>query len=92
MLTRHFWQQWSSEYLTTLQKFGKWHSPSRDLQVNDVVCLRGEPTTPTKWPLARITKIHPGHDGKVRVVTVRTEKGTYKRPIVKIVPLVFQDQ
>ena len=91
MLTRNFWQRWSSEYLTTLQKFSKWHIPSRDLQMNDVVWLRDEPSAPTKWPLARITEIHTGYDGKVRVVTVRTEKGTYKRPVIKIVPLVCQE-
>ena len=43
---------------------------------------------PIKWPLACVISIHPGQDGKVRVVTVRTPKDTYKRPVVKVVPLL----
>ena len=40
--------------------------------------------------LARIIQVHPGKDGKVRVVTVKTAKGIYRRPVIKMVPLVFQ--
>ena len=46
---------------------------------------------PTKWPLAKIIEVHPGKDGKVRVVTVKTAKGIYKRPVVKMVPLVLTE-
>ena len=46
---------------------------------------------PTRWPLARIVEIHPGKDGKVRVATVETAKGRYRRPIVKMVPLVHHE-
>ena len=57
MLTQHFWQRWPSEYLNTLQWFAKSHEESRNLQVNDVVCLSDEPVSPTKWPLARIMEV-----------------------------------
>ena len=40
--------------------------------------------TPLKWPLARVTSVFPGEDGLVRVVTIKTGKGTYKRPANKI--------
>ena len=46
---------------------------------------------PTKWPLAKIIEVHPGKDGKVRVVTVKTAKGIYRRPVVKMVPLVLAE-
>ena len=87
-LNRHWWTRWSKEYLKTLLKISKWHTPTRNIEVGDIVCLRDEPLAPTKWPLARVIEIHQGRDGKTRVVTVRTAKGVYKRPIVKIVPLV----
>ena len=90
-LVRHLWTRWSKEYLETLWKFHKWHTPSRDLQIGDIVCLRDEPLAPTKWPLARVVKTHPGNDGKVRVVTVSTTKGRYTRPITKVVPLVYHE-
>ena len=50
----------------------KMANPTRNLQVGDIVCLRDKPTSPTKWPIARVVEIHPGKDGRVRVVTVRT--------------------
>ena len=60
----------------------------RNLRVGDIVCLRDEPMVPMKWPLAHIVEVHPGGDGKVRVITVQTMKGIYKHPIVKVVPLI----
>ena len=45
---------------------------------------------PTKWPLARIIKVHPGEDGKVRIVTVRTSRGVYNRLVVKVVPFIHE--
>ena len=87
-LVNHFWKRWSNEYLSQLNKFTKWNTSSPNISVGDMVCLRQEPTVPTKWPLARVIKVYPGEDGKVRVVSVQTNKGMYNRPVVKIVPLV----
>ena len=39
-----------------------------NLQVGDVVCVHGEVTSLTKWPLAQIEEVHPGIDGKVRLL------------------------
>ena len=90
-LVRHFWQRWSTEYVSTLHRFAKWHQPSRNIQVGDVVVLHMENTFPTKWPLARVMEVHPGKDGLVRVVTVKTATGTYKRPVTKLAVLLPQN-
>lgn len=87
-LVHHFWSRWSKEYLVTLSRYTKWPSRMRNASVGDVVILRDETLFPTKWPLARIVAVHPGKDNLVRVITIRTEKGEYKRPITKIVLLV----
>ena len=87
-LIRHFWRRWSDEYLTSLNKFNKWHYPTRNFQVGDVVVLREDTLAPTKWPLARVTQVHCGRDGLVRVVTIKTPKGTYKRPVTKLALLL----
>lgn len=47
--------------------------------------LKESETMPLKWVLARITEVHPGLDRRIRAVTVRTEKGNYKRVVVNIV-------
>ena len=87
-LVRHFWQRWSSEYLTTLQKFAKWRRPSKNISVGDVVVLREDRMVPTRWPLARVVKVHTGHDGGVRVITLKTRDGTYTRPVIKVALLI----
>jgi len=48
-----------------------------------------ENTSPLSWRLVRLTAIHPGQDGAVRVNTLRTSSGTeLTRPSVKIRPLL----
>ena len=59
-LVRQFWSRWSSEYLSQVMKYSKWHSPTRNIQVNDLVCVREDSLVPTKWPLARVIAVHPG--------------------------------
>ena len=67
----------------------KWRFPSKAISVGDVVILCEDTIGPAQWPLARVVQTHPGKDGIVRVVTVRTGKGrTYTRPVVKIVNLL----
>ena len=87
-LVQHFWQRWSSEYLSQLLKFSKWHFPSRNFEVGDIVCLHEDGLVPTKWPLARVVAVYPGSDGLVRVVSVKTAKGMYKHPVTKVAFLV----
>ena len=86
-LVQHFWQRWSAEYLSQLQRFSKWAKPMRDLKVGDIVCMRDENMVPTRWPLTCVIEVHPGVDGRVRVVTICTSKGTYRRPVIKITRL-----
>ena len=46
-------------------------------------CCRTEPATRNRI-VRRIVSTHPGQDGMVRAVTVRTQYGEYKRPITKL--------
>ena len=39
-LVRHFWQRWSDEYLVSLRRYNKWQSPTRNVQVDDIVVLQ----------------------------------------------------
>lgn len=79
--------RWQSEYLSRLQQRPKWTKPSPNIQMNDLVLLKDTSHLPSTWPLARVTKVHPGNDGLVRVVTVRTSNSEFKRSITKICPL-----
>ncbi|XP_075155891.1 uncharacterized protein LOC142229231 [Haematobia irritans] len=54
---------------------------------SDLVVIKEENLPPNCWRLGRISKVHPGSDGKVRAVDIVTEKGYITRPITKIVIL-----
>ena len=92
-LLRHFWDRWSTEYLMALQRMNKWCTPAArtvpKISVGDVVVIRKDETIPGRWPLARVLETHPGKDGIVRVVTIKTSQGNiYTRPVVKVAVLL----
>lgn len=86
-MQQSFWRRWRDEYLSELQQKIKWFRNQPDININDLVLIREENSPATRWPLARILEKHPGSDGITRVVTVKTENNTMKRPITKISPL-----
>ena len=49
-----------------------------------LVLLKEDNLPPLIWSTGVIVDVHPGLDGLVRVVTVRTPKGVYKRPVTKL--------
>ncbi|GIY42573.1 hypothetical protein CEXT_404701 [Caerostris extrusa] len=66
----------------------KWSKGKADIKEGDLVLIKNPDNyCPLKWNLARIIKIHPGEDKVTRVVTLKDKNGTYKRPVVNIVPL-----
>lgn len=85
-LHTHFWKRWQCDYLQTLQRRTKWTHGQENIKVDTLVLIR-EPTTSLSWRLGRITQLHPGLDGVVRVATVQTANGLLKRPTVKLCPL-----
>ncbi|XP_071647547.1 uncharacterized protein [Temnothorax longispinosus] len=81
---QHFWAQWSAHYLQRQQAISKWHHPNNNIKVGSIVLLTDERSPPCKWPLARVTALHPGKDGLTRVVTLKTATTTLTRPSVKL--------
>ena len=80
------WKRWRDEYLHMFYQRAKW-SKSKHFETTDLgslVLIKDELTSPLNWPLGRIVELHPGRDGITRVASVRTLKGTFKRPLVKL--------
>lgn len=86
-IVQRFWKRWSVEYLHTLQQRRKWQQPKDNLRVNDMVLIIEDNLSPAKWALGRVSEVHPGNDGNVRVVTIRTKNSTLKRSVVKVARL-----
>ncbi|XP_043463977.1 uncharacterized protein LOC122499595 [Leptopilina heterotoma] len=83
-----FWNRWYKEYLNQLNIRCKWqHAGTDNPKVGTMVIIKKDNTPPLRWHLGRIIKIHPGDDSIVRVVTVRTTTGIYKRSVKRVVSL-----
>ncbi|XP_055590186.1 uncharacterized protein LOC129742320 [Uranotaenia lowii] len=86
------WKKWSQEYLSNLQNRNKWTEQRRNLTKGTLVVLKEDNLPPLSWALGRIEEVHPGADGIVRAVTVRTaNQGLFKRGICKICVLPIRD-
>ena len=91
----HFWRRWSREYLTQLQSRSKWQKQQDhpDALVGSLALIIEENVPPLTWKTGRITEIHPGDDGVVRVVTIKTVHGLTKRALRKVCVLpIVRDQ
>ncbi|XP_034951317.1 uncharacterized protein [Chelonus insularis] len=88
-MTQSFWTKWSREYLQRFQAIYKWNKLTPSLKPGNIVLIIDERYPPGKWPMGKIIQVHPGKDGLVRVVTLKTSTTTMTRPITKLCPLVI---
>lgn len=93
-LMQHFWRRWSVEYVCELQNRNKWKLKNQSsLHIGALVILQDDNLPPLKWKIARITDVHPGPDGVIRVVSVKTVSGNVtKRSVAKICVLPTHDE
>lgn len=91
-MMQQFWQRWSSDWLSHLQNRPKWHEVQPNLQVNDIVIIKDDRLKPSEWLVGRIIAVHPGTDKCVRVASVRTQHGIYKRSVSKLCRLPIPNE
>lgn len=82
-----FWNRWRMEYLSQLQGRLKRWKPAVPISVGRLVVIKEDNMPPSRWKMGRIQEVHPGADGVVRVVTLKTASGLSKRVVEKICPL-----
>ena len=84
VMTQHFWKRWLREYVPALTERRKWRNEARNVREGDLVLVVDEKSPRGCWPLARVLRVFPGDDGRVRAAEVRTRSGVYTRPAVKL--------
>lgn len=93
-LKQQFWKQWQNEYLHEMNIRSKWKKMTADqIKLGAIVILREDNLPPLCWVLGRIVEVHPGNDGIVRVVSVRTKSGIFKRNLksVSLLPVKIEE-
>lgn len=88
---QEIWSRWSTEYIPCLQQRIKWRTSANNLKPNNLVLIVDDNRPPLQWCLGRVVEVHSGSDGHVRVATVRTSTGIYRRAIAKLCLLPNQD-
>ena len=87
-MKKDFWNSWTKDYLHQLQQRYKWKQAHENAKIGTVILVKDDNVKPSKWPLAKITEVHPGNDGVVRVVTIKKSTGAeQKRSIHTLIPL-----
>lgn len=89
-LVQSFWKRWRLEYLHGLQIREKWNTSTVPIALGTVVVIITDNVPPLSWPLGIVHALHPSKDGTIRVASVRTAKGTFLRPVVRLCPLPNQ--
>ena len=64
--------------------FQKWFKTMPNASEGQIVLISDEKLKRSQWKLGRIVKVHPGRDGLVRSVTLKTNKGELRRPVQKL--------
>ena len=83
-LSDKYWKLWTRSYISNLQKRTKWQRDHTNFKVGDLVLVVDELRARGQWPLGRIVQCYPSNDGRVRAVQVKTARGLFTRPIVKL--------
>jgi hypothetical protein len=86
-MSDEFWKRFVREYLPHITKRTKWYIDQKPIEIGNVVIIVDENAPRNVWQKGIITKIHPGKDGKVRTVTVKTNYSEKKRPVAKLAVL-----
>lgn len=75
------------EYISQLQHRIKWKTHQANLAVRSLVIIRNDNRPPFKCNLGRVTTLHPRVDNVVRVTSVITTSGVFKRGVLNLCPL-----
>ena len=85
----HWENIWSKEYIASLREKFYGANPAHQKyspSIDDVVIIVSEGNR-AKWPLGRVTKIHPDENGIVRTVEVLTRGNRLLKTVNKLIPL-----
>ncbi|XP_034935130.1 uncharacterized protein [Chelonus insularis] len=86
-LLKDLFRQSSSENAQLVSSLAQWRKAAYDIAVGFLVLLIEDNFPPAQWPLAQVVDVHPGQDGLVRVVSIKTSKTIFTRPITELIVL-----
>ena len=90
-LLEHFWNRFSSEYVTSLRerdtKRVRKSGIRTEVKVGDVMMIHKKHIARCEWPLGKVEKLVNSEDGEIRGAQLKTAEGILNRPINLLYPL-----
>ena len=83
-IMNEFWTRLLKECLPTLRQRRKWHSTVDGIEVGDIVWILENNTPRGIWPVGRVQKVNRGKDKVVRSCLVKTSRGDFVKPAIKL--------
>ena len=78
------WNRWRKGFLPTLTQRKEGLLKEKNFKKGDLVILQVKNVPRSHWSLGRVTKIHPGRVGVIRIVKLRTPTNKIVRPANKL--------
>ncbi|KAI5637925.1 hypothetical protein NE865_09300 [Phthorimaea operculella] len=85
---QQFWNRWQRDYISELQQRTKWKTNTDKLRIGDLVLIQEDNVPPINWRLGRVEQLIPGSDGISRVADIKTVRGTIRRALTRLCPLL----
>ncbi|KAL0895330.1 hypothetical protein ABMA27_011472 [Loxostege sticticalis] len=90
-LADEYWRRWLKEYLPELiPRRGARDVNEAAIKPGDLVIVADHTLPRNVWPRGVVTQVHPGPDGGVRNVEVRTKGGVFRRPASRLAVLPME--
>ncbi|GFY10747.1 integrase catalytic domain-containing protein [Trichonephila clavipes] len=89
-LLNDFRHRFRKEYLGLLIQDKNIKGLFLELQLGEIVLIGDDIKKRMYWPLAKVIRLIPGKDGKIRTVELKTRTGTMLQPIPTVYPLKVQ--
>lgn len=61
------WKLWKNLYLSHLQNWLKWTDKKDNVKVGEMIIIKEDNASPSKWIISRIIEVFYGKDQRVRV-------------------------
>ena len=87
-----WWRIWLLHFVPNLQCRSKWYKDRCNVAEGDIVLLIDPSVKRSEWNMGVVENVYKGDDNRVRSVRVKTQSGSYDRPITKLTLLLSKEE
>ena len=82
-VVNEWWKLWLLHFVPSLQPRSRWYKERKNIEKGDIVLIIDPNIMRSKWKIAIVEEVFPDAAGYVRSAQLKTNSGSYKRPITQ---------